>query len=177
MARSPASSSTLGCSPCAQSAPWRRGSRPGCRCTARRLFARRNALELVVLMDGKVGIEIAGLLRRLDDAIHGAADHDELTVRRARGIGHRTDAGDVGGKGGDGPTRFGASAISLSSTCATSASEADRPSRMALVKSQISAVTPSSPSALRRAVSVAGLVSGASSSFQSPVWSTVPRSV
>ena len=41
------------------------------------------------------------------------------------------------------------------------------PSRMALVESQMSAVTPSSPSALRRAMSVGALVSGCSSSFQS----------
>ena len=60
---------------------------------------------------------------------------------------------------------------------ATSASDGDMPSRMALVESQMSAVTPSSPSALRRATSVGALVNGCSSSFQSAVWSTVPRSV
>ena len=48
---------------------------------------------------------------------------------------------------------------------------------MALVESQISARTPASPSARKRASSVIGPISGAGSSFQSPVWTTVPSGV
>ena len=74
-------------------------------------------------------------------------------------------------------TRRGALRISSSRVTATSASDGEMPSRTALVESQISAVMPASPSALSRASSVGPLVSGVSSSFQSPVWSTVPSSV
>ena len=48
---------------------------------------------------------------------------------------------------------------------------------MALVESQTSASTPSSPSARNRASSVIGPISGAGSIFQSPVWMTVPAGV
>ena len=51
------------------------------------------------------------------------------------------------------------------------------PSRTALVESQISADNPSAPSALSRASSVGALVSGFSSSFQSPVCSAAPSGV
>lgn len=51
------------------------------------------------------------------------------------------------------------------------------PSRIALVESQISTSTPSRPISRSRFSSVGALVSGVSSSFQSPVWSTVPSGV
>jgi hypothetical protein len=51
------------------------------------------------------------------------------------------------------------------------------PSRMALVESQISAATPSRPISRKRVSSVGALVKGCSSSFQSPVCSTVPSGV
>ena len=57
---------------------------------------------------------------------------------------------------------------------ATSSSEGERPSRSALVESQIMAVTPSAPSAARRSVSVGAPITGVASSFQSPVCSTMP---
>ena len=60
---------------------------------------------------------------------------------------------------------------------ATSRSEGERPSRMALVESQISASTPSSPIASSRGPSVLGGSTGVSSIFQSPVWMTVPAGV
>ena len=74
-------------------------------------------------------------------------------------------------------THCGASLMILSKVTATSASEGEMPSRTALVESQISAATPSSPSAISFSASVGALVSGDSSSFQSPVWSTVPACV
>ena len=48
---------------------------------------------------------------------------------------------------------------------------------MALVESQIIASTPSSPSFASAASSVRGPISGSGSSFQSPVWNTVPAGV
>jgi hypothetical protein len=51
-------------------------------------------------------------------------------------------------------TRCGASAIKLRSVLATSASLGLEPSRTMLVESQMSASTPSSPSARKRASSV-----------------------
>ncbi len=74
-------------------------------------------------------------------------------------------------------TRRGASRISRASVTATSASDGDTPSRTALVELQISAAMPSSPRALRRSASVGALVSGLSSSFQSPVCSAAPSGV
>jgi hypothetical protein len=65
-------------------------------------LAGRDLLELAFFVNGEVRIEITGFLRRLDDAVHGAADHDELAACGARGIGDGADAGDVGGKGRDG---------------------------------------------------------------------------
>ncbi len=62
---------------------------------------RRDALELGLRKEGEIGVEIAGLLGRLDDAIHGATDHHELPASCPRRLGHRTDAGDVRGEGGD----------------------------------------------------------------------------
>ena len=60
---------------------------------------------------------------------------------------------------------------------ATSGSEGERPSRSALVESQIIAATPSAPSAARRPMSVGGPTWGVGSSFQSPVCSTTPSGV
>ena len=51
-------------------------------------FAPRQFGEGRFLMEGKIGVEIARRLRRLDDAKHGAADHDELAAGGARAIGH-----------------------------------------------------------------------------------------
>src|SRR6266487_907697 len=60
---------------------------------------------------------------------------------------------------------------------ATSRSEGERPSRMALVESPTIASTPASPAALSLASSVGGWMTGVGSIFQSPVWSTAPRAV
>ena len=46
-------------------------------------------------------LEIAGLARDLDDALHGAADHHHLALGGAGGVDHRAQARDVGGEGGD----------------------------------------------------------------------------
>ena len=63
-------------------------------------LVRRQLLEFGLLVKGKVRVEIASLLRRFDDAVHGAADHHELAARGARGIGDRTDARHVRGEDG-----------------------------------------------------------------------------
>src|SRR5262249_56270609 len=47
-------------------------------------------------------VEIAGLARNLRDALHGAADQDDLTFAGGRGLRHREQARHVGGEGGDG---------------------------------------------------------------------------
>ena len=60
---------------------------------------------------------------------------------------------------------------------ATSVSLGLRPSRMALVESQTSASTPSSPIAWSRATSVGSAERRRSSSFQSPLWRTTPSGV
>ena len=60
---------------------------------------------------------------------------------------------------------------------ATSASDGEMPSRKALVESMTSASTPSSPSFCRRAASTGAPMVGVGSSFQSPVWNTVPSGV
>ena len=74
-------------------------------------------------------------------------------------------------------TRDGASLMILASDLATSVSEGERPSRMALVESQTMASTPSSPRALSFASSGGAPTSGVASSFQSPVWNTSPAGV
>ncbi len=74
---------------------------------------RRNVLEFILLDEGKLGIEIAGLLRSFDHAVHGAADHHEPAPGGARGIGHGADAGDVRGEDGHrhAPRRLGDQAL------------------------------------------------------------------
>ncbi len=74
-------------------------------------------------------------------------------------------------------TRPGAASITCRRPCPTACSEGDSPSRIALVESQISAITPASPRARKRASSVIGPISGAGSIFQSPVWMMVPSGV
>ena len=74
-------------------------------------------------------------------------------------------------------TRAGADRMSSASVFATSASEGERPSRIALVRSPTSASTPVSPSAASRAASVGAPITGVGSIFQSPVCSTVPCGV
>ena len=59
----------------------------------------------------------------------------------------------------------------------TCRSDGDSPSRIALVESQTSASTPSSPSARNRGSSVSGPSAGSVSFFQSPVCSTMPAGV
>ena len=59
----------------------------------------------------------------------------------------------------------------------TSASEPEWPSTRALVESQTMASTPSSPRRRKAASSVTSPTSGSGSSFQSPVWSTLPTGV
>ena len=50
-------------------------------------------------------VEIAGLARDLRDALHGAADQDDLAFAGGRGLRHRAQARHVGGEGGDGHPR------------------------------------------------------------------------
>ena len=71
-------------------------------------------------------------------------------------------------------TRRLAALMMPASERATSRSEGERPSRSALVESQIIAVTPSAPSSLRRASSIGAPISGVASIFQSPVWRARP---
>ncbi len=58
-------------------------------------LARRQLGEGRLVVEGKLRVEIAGRLRRLDDAIHGAADHDELAPGGTGGVRYRADARDV----------------------------------------------------------------------------------
>src|SRR5215831_1393385 len=74
-------------------------------------------------------------------------------------------------------TRRGAVRMRSASVFATSDSDGERPSRIALVESPTSASTPSSPSADSLAASVGPPSNGVGSIFQSPVWSTVPAGV
>ena len=74
-------------------------------------------------------------------------------------------------------TRCRRSPIRRSSVARTSASEPDWPSTSALVESQTMASTPSAPIRRSAASSATGPTSGSGSSFQSPVWSTVPSLV
>jgi hypothetical protein len=70
-----------------------------------------------------------------------------------------------------------AASMTLRSPSPTSFSDGETPSRIALVESQISASTPWSPSFSKALRSVFGPIDGSSSSFQSPVCSTVPSGV
>ena len=99
--RSPGSRSTLGCSPAAMRAMAARVS-PWLPVQSATTLRGCDALELGLLRGSEVGVEIARLLRRLDDAVHGAADDDELAARGAGGIGDRAHARDVGGESGHG---------------------------------------------------------------------------
>ena len=75
-------------------------------------------------------------------------------------------------------TRRLAPLMMLASERATSSSEGERPSRSALVESQIIAVTPSAPSCGEPSrSSVGGPITGVASIFQSPVCSTMPSGV
>jgi hypothetical protein len=52
-------------------------------------------------------VKMAGLTRHLHHALHSAADHDHFAIGGLGGVGDRLEAGDVGGKGGDGHPPLG----------------------------------------------------------------------
>src|ERR687898_818159 len=74
-------------------------------------------------------------------------------------------------------TRFCSPPTSACKLSRTSASEPDVPGLRMLVESATMASTPSRPKASRSSVAVSGPISGAGSSFQSPVCSTLPSGV
>src|SRR5579872_4093810 len=110
-------------------------------------------------------VEITGFPRHLNDALHRAADHHHLSSRQARGVCDRAtlDANVVTA------TRPFAALTTATMVLATSVSEGERPSRMALVESPIRARTPASPSSRKRPSSVGRPTTGVGSIFQSPV--------
>ena len=54
-----------------------------------------------LIVEMKIGVEIAGRLRRLDHAEHGPADDDKLAAGGASGLGDGAETGDVRSEGGD----------------------------------------------------------------------------
>ena len=89
-------------------------------------------------------VEKAALAGDVDDALHGAADDDDLTAAGLRRVGDGADARDVRGEGGDRDALRGVR-DEASELFATSPSLGETPSRTTFVESQISASTPSSP--------------------------------
>ena len=86
-------------------------------------------------------VEIAGLARHLDDAIHGAPDHHDLAPAGAAAP-RPPHARHVRREGGDRDARRRRRDQLAQALRATSASEGERPSRTALVESPISASSP-----------------------------------
>ena len=119
-------------------------------------------------------VEIAGLARDLDDALHGAADHHDLAAGGARRVRDRAQARHIGGEGRD---RDAPGAPARSARRASWRRRFPRASGLRAPhwwNRRPARGTPSSPSALSFASSVGGPMTGVGSIFQSPVCSTVP---
>ena len=102
--------------------------------------------EMLLVVILEAGRQIARLHGHADDAMHGPPRHHQLPAGSPGGIRHGPDARHVGGEDGDGDAPLGALDEARRASGPRRVSEGERPSRSALVESQIMAVTPSAPS-------------------------------
>ena len=138
-------------------APARRAARPGCRCRAPPPCRAADSRRRRAPRKSRHAVEIAGLARDLRRRApwRGRPRTTSRPAARAASATARRRA-DVGGEGGDRDAARRAADQLGDASCATSASEGERPSRTALVESPTSARQPSSPSARSFASSVGG---------------------